>query len=137
MIFAMCSLLFVFSPEIQSQSLKKEKKLQTAIGNKTSGRLTSAETEQLLKAREAVWRAFFTNDQTLLDRLVPEDTIVLRDSEEQPFTRKAEILESARQLAKRGAKLTKLEFPKTEIQVLGQAVIIYTTYLYDSPYAER
>jgi len=30
-----------------------------------------------------------------------------------------------------GGKLLRLEFPKTEIQVYGNTVIIYTTYLYE------
>jgi hypothetical protein len=30
-----------------------------------------------------------------------------------------------------GAKLLRLEFPKTELQVYGNTVIVYTTYLYE------
>ena len=30
-----------------------------------------------------------------------------------------------------GAKLVRLEFPKTEMQVYGNTIIIYTTYLYE------
>jgi hypothetical protein len=52
---------------------------------------------QILEAREAVWRAYFTNDQAMLDKLVPADTVVLEGPLEQPFVKKAEILESARQ----------------------------------------
>lgn len=87
--------------------------------------------QQLLTAREAVWRAYFTNDQAQLDKLVPEDTIVLEGSLEKPFTKKAEILESAKQNAQRGNKLVRLEFPQTEMQVYGNTAIIYTTYLYE------
>ena len=45
------------------------------------GTLAPAAREQLLAAREAVWRAYFTNDQAQLDKLVPEDTIVLEAAE--------------------------------------------------------
>jgi hypothetical protein len=40
-------------------------------------------------------------------------------------------LASAKQLAESGTKLTKLEFPQTAMQVYGETVIIYTTYLYE------
>lgn len=87
--------------------------------------------QQILAAREAVWRAYFTNDQAQLQKLVPADTIVLEGPIEKPFTRQPEILESARQSAARGTKLVRLDFPQTEIQLYGSTAIIYTTYLYE------
>jgi ketosteroid isomerase-like protein len=87
--------------------------------------------EQILTAREAVWRAFFTNDQKTLAKLVPADTIVLESAREKPFTRQAEILQGAKDLAQSGSKLKRLEFPQTEMQVYGSTAIIYTTYLYE------
>ena len=86
--------------------------------------------QQLLQAREAVWRAYFTNDQAALAKLVPADTIVLENSPEKPFVKQAEILQSAKELAQSGMKLVRLEFPQTELQVYGNTAIIYTTYLY-------
>ncbi len=87
--------------------------------------------QQLLDAREAVWRAFFTNDQAALDKLVPAETIEVHANLEKPFVSKSEILENAKRGAERGMKLVRLEFPKTEIQVYGTTAIIYTTYLYE------
>jgi ketosteroid isomerase-like protein len=93
--------------------------------------LSPAEKKALLEAREAVWRAFFTNDQAQLDKLVPADAIALEGPLDKPFARKTEILESAKQLAQSGDKLVRLEFPQTEMQVYGATAIIYTTYLYE------
>jgi ketosteroid isomerase-like protein len=93
--------------------------------------LSPAAKQQLLQSREAVWRAFFTNDQAQLDKLVPADTIVLEAAGEKPFVKKAEIMEAAKQLAQSGNKLVRLEFPQTEMQVYGDTAIIYTTYLYE------
>ena len=87
--------------------------------------------EQILTSREAVWRAFFTNDQKTLEKLVPADTIVLESAQEKPFVRQEEILRGARELAQSGAKLIRLAFPQTEMQVYGHTAIIYTTYLYE------
>jgi ketosteroid isomerase-like protein len=95
--------------------------------------------QQLLDAREAVWRAFFTNDQAALDKLVPAETIELHANLERPFVTKSEILENAKRGAERGMKLVRLEFPKTEIQAYGNTAIIYTTYLYEleTPQGQR
>lgn len=94
---------------------------------------------QLLTAREAVWRAYFTNDQRQLDTLVPADAIVLEGPLDAPFVRKTDILQAAQQGAQRGHKLVRLEFPQTEIQVYGSTAIIYTTYLYEleTPQGQR
>lgn len=86
--------------------------------------------DQLLAAREALWRAYFTNDQAALDKLMPEETIELGGSFDKPFVRKPDIMRSAQQAAQQGLKLMRLEFPQTEIQVYGTTAIIYTTYLY-------
>jgi len=87
--------------------------------------------EQLLAAREAVWRAYFANDQAALDKLVPADTIVLEGPLDAPFVRKPQILEHAKRSAAAGAKLVRLEFPQTEVQVYGSTAILYTTYLFE------
>ena len=87
--------------------------------------------QRLLDAREAVWRAYFTNDQATLAKLVPAETIVLGNSPQQPFVRQAEILQSAKDLNAAGMKLRQLEFPQTEMQVYGNTAILYTTYRYE------
>jgi hypothetical protein len=55
------------------------------------GDLSAQAKQKLLQAHEAVWRAFFTNDQATLAKLVPADTSVLEDSPEKPFVRQSEI----------------------------------------------
>jgi ketosteroid isomerase-like protein len=87
--------------------------------------------EQLFTAREAVWRAYFTNDQATLDKLVPSDTLVLEGPLDAPFVRKPQILEGARRAAGAGSRLVRLEFPQTELQVYGPTAILYTTYLFE------
>ena len=37
---------------------------------------------ELTRVRESVWRAWFTNDAKLPEKLVPKDTIVIRSGEE-------------------------------------------------------
>ena len=85
---------------------------------------------ELLKAREAVWRAFFTNDRATLEKLLPAELVTI-EAQGDGFGRRAGVLDGAAQLAKSGAKFVRLEFPQTEIQVYGRTAIIYSTYLYE------
>ena len=80
--------------------------------------------------REAVWKAWFANDRATLDKLIPEEAIAI-DSGSEAWSNRAAIMAGAQSFANRGAKLVRLEFPKTEMQIYGAAVIVYTTYVYE------
>ena len=86
--------------------------------------------KSLLEAREAVWRAFFANDRAALDKLIPEDLITIEPHGDQ-FGSRTAVLAASENFAKSGAKLARLEFPKTEIQVYGYTAIVYSSYLYE------
>jgi uncharacterized protein DUF4440 len=86
--------------------------------------------QRILDAREAVWKAWFTNDRAVLEKLIPEETIAINNDQE-GWSDRATILAGAKRFVDNGGKLVKLEFPKTEIQVYGNTVIIYTTYAYE------
>jgi hypothetical protein len=86
--------------------------------------------ERILAAREAVWKAWFANDHTALERLIPAETIAI-ESGEDSWSDRATILAGAKRFADSGGKLLRLEFPKTELQVYGNTIIIYTTYVYE------
>jgi ketosteroid isomerase-like protein len=86
--------------------------------------------KSLLEARESVWRSFFANDRAALEKMVPEETLTIEAGGGAFGTQKA-VLEGAAQFAKSGAKLVRLEFPKTEMQCFGYTVIVYSTYLYE------
>jgi Domain of unknown function (DUF4440) len=92
--------------------------------------VTSEIRQQVLSAREAVWKAWFANDRQTLDRLIPEEAIAINSGSEE-WSNRAAILAGAKSFADRGAKLVRLEFPKTEMQIYGGAIIVYTTYLYE------
>jgi ketosteroid isomerase-like protein len=86
---------------------------------------------RILAAREAVWKAWFSNDRAALEKLIPEETIAI-DNGQEGWSDRAAILAGAKRFADSGGKLVRLEFPKTEIQVYGNTVIIYTTYVYET-----
>lgn len=85
----------------------------------------------ILEKREAVWKAWFANDRATLEKLVPEEVVAINDGEE-AWARRAEIFAGSKHFAESGAKLVRIEFPKTEMQVYGNTVIIYTTYVYET-----
>src|SRR5262245_9697618 len=92
--------------------------------------VTSQIREEVLAAREAVWKAYFANDQAALERLIPDEAIAI-DSGSSEWSDRAAILAGAKRFAGGGRKLLRLEFPKTEMQIYGGAIIVYTTYLYE------
>jgi ketosteroid isomerase-like protein len=86
--------------------------------------------QELLEAREAVWRAFFAHDQAALDKLIPEELITI-EANGVEFGNRKKVMACSEAFAKSGAKLVKLEFPKTEIQCYGNTAVVYSTYLYE------
>ena len=87
--------------------------------------------QKILTEREAVWKAYFANDRPTLEKLIPEEAIAIDDGAE-TWSNRAAILAGAQRLAESGAKLVRLEFPKTEMQIYGNTIIIYTTYIYET-----
>jgi len=86
--------------------------------------------QEILTAREAVWRAWFANDQARLNTAIPEETLAINAGEE-AWQGRNEVLESARAFAASGARLVRLEYPRTEIQLFGDVAILYTTYQFE------
>lgn len=89
--------------------------------------LDPEERAALMQAREAVWRAWFAGDEARLTKLLPPELITI-DSGSSTFGTLQSNLEGARGFAASGGKLTRLEFPTTEIQVYGNTAILYTSY---------
>ncbi len=87
--------------------------------------------QQILTARENIWKAWFANDRATLERLIPEEVIAINVGEDN-WSDRATILAEAQSFADSKAKLVRLEFPKTEMQVYGNTIIIYTDYLYET-----
>lgn len=102
----------------------------TSAGCHEAQTITPALRRELLAAREAVWRAWFANDRKQLEVVIPQETIAI-NAGEQAWQDRAEILGAARSFAESGAKLVRLEYPRTEIQVFGDVAILYTNYLFE------
>ncbi len=113
------SAMIAFAPHEQHESQDQQPRT-----------LTPSQRAELLVEREKVWRAYFMNDRKHLEAVIPPETIAINANEEQWANREA-ILAGAEGFAQSGAKLVRLEFPRTEMQVYGDVAIIYTTYLFE------
>lgn len=88
------------------------------------------EKTELLRVREAVWRAWFANDAKTLEQLVPGDTLVINAGQEK-WQNQADVFKDAADFQAAGGKLIRLEFPRTEIQWFGDVAVIYSDFSYE------
>jgi hypothetical protein len=98
--------------------------------SQTLRKLSETEKKNLLEAREAVWRAYFAGNRAALEKLLPAELLTMDPGSGEWGNRQA-VLESSARFAADGGKLTRLEFPKTEIQVYGSVAIVYSKYEYE------
>jgi ketosteroid isomerase-like protein len=92
--------------------------------------LSDEDRRSLLAAREVVWRAWFAGDVTALGALVPPELVTIEPGSGSFGTRDS-TLAGSRGFAASGGKLTRIAFPRTDIQAYGSTVILYTTYEMD------
>jgi ketosteroid isomerase-like protein len=93
--------------------------------------LTPSQKNELVSAREAVWRAWFSNDQPALEKSIPAEVIAI-NADEQNWGSRASIFSGSKDFVSGGSKLVNLEFPKTEIQIFGDVAILYSQYLIET-----
>ena len=82
---------------------------------------------RLLADREAVWHAWFTNDQQRLALLLPSDLVAINTGDT-TWQGRAAVLAGAQAFAQSGTKFVGVTFPRTEQQVYGDIAILYSRY---------
>ena len=87
--------------------------------------------DELLRARESVWRAWFDGNTKKLEELVPPETIVMSGGEKE-WKHQNDVLRSSAEFHSKGGKLVRLEFPRTEIQHFGDVAVIWSTYVLET-----
>jgi ketosteroid isomerase-like protein len=92
--------------------------------------VSASQRNELLRVREAVWRAWFAADESALARLVPPDLLAI-DTGENEFKTQAQELAGARDFVRQNGRLLGLRFPRTEIQLFGDTAILYSLYELD------
>ena len=101
--------------------------LMMAVGAATSSAPKKSD-EGLLRARDAVWRAWFAGDTRTLEQLVPPETIVMSGGEEK-WKNQADVLRTSAEFHAKGGKLLRLDFPRTQVQHFGDVAIIWSSYV--------
>ena len=81
---------------------------------------------EVLKVREAAWRAWFAGDTAALEKMLPPEFIGI--SMEGPLTPLPRTLEESRAFRDGGGRLVSLEFPETQAQRYGDVVVLYGRY---------
>lgn len=82
---------------------------------------------RLLADREAIWQAWFTNDQQKLEQLLPSDVVAI-NSGDTTWQGRAAVIAAAKSFAQSGQKFVRVTFPRTEQQVFGDVAILYSRY---------
>lgn len=100
-----------------------------AVGMQEPQTLSPDDKKDLLAAREAVWRDYFTNNAARLAESLPAELIAVDDGDK--WHGRDDVLTGAKGFVDQGGKLLRLEFPQTEIQVYGYTAIVYSKYLYE------
>lgn len=94
-----------------------------------SHRPDSATELAILSARNAVWRAWFANDTAQLERSVPEALAEGEfDGSQLHWGDREQAMSESRQFVAAGGTLVKLDFPYTEIHVMGNLAVVMSVY---------
>jgi ketosteroid isomerase-like protein len=96
----------------------------------SAAELSAKERADLLAVRDSAWHAWFAGDRATLEKLMPPDALTISAGTAE-WHDLAGVLESSAAFAATGAKLTRLAFPRTEVQVYGDAAFVYSLYEFD------
>lgn len=88
--------------------------------------LDSSATAQLLRARDRIWRAWFTNDSIELARLLPPAVVAAEGID--GWEDRPAILAGSRRFAASGGKFVGIRFFDTEIVSYGNIAIVHARY---------
>lgn len=98
---------------------------------------TSTTTQQLIAARDTVWRAWFANDTVLLRRFIPTTAAAAEGGQTLRWSDRRAILDGARQSAASGARLAQLDFAGTQIDVSGNSAMVRSRFRYILQHGQR
>jgi hypothetical protein len=104
---------------------------QWSQAGQVSGVISARTRAELYAARDAAWRAYFSNDPGQLERLLGPELVAVQQHQEAWGDRRR-LTRLARSTRKADVKIKRLEFPRTEVQVFGDVAILYYTYIFET-----
>jgi len=103
-----------------------------AVGLVSLGLAADAPSDQvrkeLLAAREVAWRSFVQKDTAVVEGILAPELIAIQENSDQ-WENRERLVKLAKSMGERGVQMTRLEFPRTEIQLFGDTAILYYTYI--------
>src|SRR5215211_1419198 len=84
--------------------------------------------QQLVAARDTVWRAFFHNDTALLRRYIPPAAATAEGSMEMRWSTRNDILASAARFAKAKSRFVDVRFSNTQFSTSGHSALVQSNY---------
>ena len=84
--------------------------------------------QQLVAARDTVWRAYFRNDTALLRRYLPPATAVAEGAAEMQWSSRGEIIGSARRFAESQSRFIDVRFANTQIAPSGHSALVQSNF---------
>lgn len=103
---------------------KEKSTMQTSV-------LTNEVRKELLDARETAWRSFFQKDLAVVERMLAPELIAIQQNSDR-WDNRTRLIALAKAMNEQGVQLLRLEFPRTEIQLFGDAAILYYTYVFET-----
>jgi hypothetical protein len=91
---------------------------------------------ELLAARERAWRSFVQKDADVVEGILAPELIAIQENSDR-WENRQRLVELAKSMGERGVQMTRLEFPRTEIQVFGDTAILYYTYIMEQKLGEQ
>lgn len=91
---------------------------------------TPTTSQQLIAARDTVWRAWFANDTVLLHRFIPTTAAAAQGGDVLTWSDRRAIFAGAGRSASSGAKLEQLDFIGTQIDASGNSAIVRSRFRY-------
>jgi hypothetical protein len=104
---------------------------QWSQAGQVSGEVSARTRAELYAARDAAWRAFFSDDPHQLERLLGPELVAIQQHQE-AWVDRGQLIGLARSISKADVKIKRLEFPRTEVQVFGDVAILYYTYIFET-----
>jgi hypothetical protein len=83
--------------------------------------ISDATRQDILAARDAIWRAFFADDSASLRRLLPA---AVAAGDATSWQDRAAVMKAARRFADAGGKLLQLKFDGTTVSLFGDVAVV-------------